>query len=86
MLCVSGDEQFLKNMISKVPPMLPNVYEQNYDCNTLFGSNSGDCESLPGSNGIDTPDWASTFSDFDYKMSSGIDFKMIFKRSDKDIK
>jgi hypothetical protein len=43
MLCVSGDEQFLKNMISKIPPMLPKVYELNYDCNTLFGLNSEGC-------------------------------------------
>ncbi len=36
MLCISGNKQFMLNMMNRIMPIRPFVYNQNYDCQDII--------------------------------------------------
>lgn len=74
LLCISGDKLFMLNLITKVMPIRPNVYNLNYDCQKILN------ETLHFIN--TPPNYDSEFSYFTVEMA-GTPWKMIFKNGYK---
>jgi hypothetical protein len=57
-LCISGDKQFMLKMMTKIMPIRPFTYSQNYDCQTIMN------ETIHAVN--TPPDYSSLFSYLNY--------------------
>ena len=74
LMCISGDKKFMVSMISKLIPIRPLTYVQNYDCSKIL------TEVLHVQN--NPPDYVSLFSYLNYERN-GSQFRLIFKNGFK---